>query len=793
MALGDDIEKARKNFKKLTDEAEQFRDRIKGSVKDLNDLIKSTKDQGDVLGVIKDDLSSQANLAKGLSGLGKESLKTAQQRKKFETQILNIEKQKLRNQSKIREIEGRINTLLQDNTKESEAQVTALRKALGVLTDSNIDLATLQKGYQSVLSTSQQIAKANPFRGFSDLVKDVPIVNKLLGNMVKAADEFNEVLVETESKNKALLAGFSEYGKLIGKATLSFIILELKKAGTYLDGMAVKLAANLNTSKNSALELTNQFVDQSYELQGLAMSYRKVMEAQLELTTLQGTATTYSNDSVAAFSILSKNIGVSAQSASKLDEFFRAIGSSAKDQADIISGTVALENNRLGVSISQRKIFEEVASISTNIALSIESQGNSLAKAAFEANRLGLSMQQVEKISSSILDFESSIVNELEAELLIGRDINLERARLAALNNDMEKVVSEISRQGITQGSFSRMNTIQQGSIAKALGMTAKEMGDMFVKQESLTRLGAKDEAGVAEMIKQMRDQGMSEEDITKRVGNKQLEAAAKNRIFQDQIQELIDNLTRYVLPLLTKLLQKINSIFDYLTTTIGGTRTSLAGVGAGLGAGLLGLAGSRMLVKGATKAIGVNVGKSTTRAMQGAITKGTFKSGPRVGQSFTKVGGKFASPGQVRMARYGKFARAGGGLGLGIAGVGLGMAGDYAKGQGHEGLGAGLNIAGTTLTGASIGMMLGPYGAAIGAGLGALYGIFQEVNGSSDQSLEEQKKTNELLQANNDQLMKQTAELYDAISRARSVSIDGDLLTSNAGVSNTTGNRNIL
>ena len=780
MALESDLNKLRKEMAEL---AGAFADMTKAMNENAKEAAKIT---GDSVKSYKEDLRAAQDLAKDLSGFSKEQLKDKRTRNSLENKINKAQSNQLRIQSKI--------LVLTDKLERAKGKERDhIVKSLIILGDANKVLKEQLKFTDKLKGDFDTLSKKNPFQGLSDLVSDIPIINKLLGNMVTAADKYNDTLVDTENRSKALAAGFAEYGKLVGKATLAFTILELKKAGTYLDGMAVKLAANLNTSKDSALELTNQFVDQSYELQGLAMSYRKVMEAQLELTTLQGTATTYSNDSVSAFSILSKNIGVSAQSASNLDEFFRSIGSNFKDQADIISGTVALENNRFGISLSQRKIFEEVASISTNIALSIGAQGKSLAKAAFEANRLGLSMQQVEKISSSILDFESSIAHELEAELLIGRDINLERARLAALNNDMRKVAAEIGRQGITQGSFSRMNTIQQGSIAKALGMTAKEMGDMFVRQNALTKLGAKDEAGVAEMIQQMRDQGMSEEDITKRVGNKQLEAAAKNRIFQDQIQELIDNLTRFVLPLLIKLLQKINGIFNTLTTTMSGTRTSLAGVGAGLGAGLLGMVGTRMLVKGATKAIGVNVGKSTSRAMQGAVTKGTFKSGPRMGQSFSKVGGKFATPGQVRMARYGKFARAGGGLGLGIAGVGLGMAGDYAKGQGHEGLGAGLNIAGSIATGASLGMLLSPVGAAVGAGLGAIYGIFKEVNSSSDSQLDEQKRTNELLQANNDQLMKQTAELYDAISRARAVSIDGDLLTSNAGVSNTTGNRNIL
>ena len=81
MALGDDIERTKKNFKKLTDEAEQFRDRIQGSVSDLQKLISSTKDQADILGVVKEDLITQKSLAKNLSGLSAESLKTAKQRK----------------------------------------------------------------------------------------------------------------------------------------------------------------------------------------------------------------------------------------------------------------------------------------------------------------------------------------------------------------------------------------------------------------------------------------------------------------------------------------------------------------------------------------------------------------------------------------------------------------------------------------------------------------------------------------------------------------------------------------
>ena len=42
-----------------------------------------------------------------------------------------------------------------------------------------------------------------------------------------------------------------------------------------------------------------------------------------------------------------------------------------------------------------------------------------------------MEMAKVESIADSLLNFEESISNELQAELLIGRDINLEKARQA--------------------------------------------------------------------------------------------------------------------------------------------------------------------------------------------------------------------------------------------------------------------------------------------------------------------------------------------------------------------------
>ena len=61
----------------------------------------------------------------------------------------------------------------------------------------------------------------------------------------------------------------------------------------------------------------------------------------------------------------------------------------------------------------------------------------------------GMEMSKIDAIAGSLLDFESSISNELEAEFLLGKDINLEKARQAALNNDLQQVATEIANKQV--------------------------------------------------------------------------------------------------------------------------------------------------------------------------------------------------------------------------------------------------------------------------------------------------------------------------------------------------------
>ena len=91
------------------------------------------------------------------------------------------------------------------------------------------------------------------------------------------------------------------------------------------------------------------------------------------------------------------------------------------------------------------------------------------------------------KAARSSLDFETSINAELEASTLLGRQLNLQKARELALNKDLVGFQEEIKNQLDGIGDFTALNVFQQESLAKALGMSVEEVAKLSKGTDELT------------------------------------------------------------------------------------------------------------------------------------------------------------------------------------------------------------------------------------------------------------------------------------------------------------------
>ena len=79
-------------------------------------------------------------------------------------------------------------------------------------------------------------------------------------------------------------------------------------------------------------------------------------------------------------------------------------------------------------------------------------------------------------VAKSLLDFETSISNEFEAQVLTGKMINLDRARGLALQGKASELLDEIVKQVGGEAELRSMNILQMESLAGAVGLSVNQL-----------------------------------------------------------------------------------------------------------------------------------------------------------------------------------------------------------------------------------------------------------------------------------------------------------------------------
>lgn len=176
-------------------------------------------------------------------------------------------------------------------------------------------------------------------------------------------------------------------------------------------------------------------------------------------------------------------LGLSADQAANLAVRTKMAGTNADQYRVALTKGVNAGNAASKSAVSLGVATRAALNASDAITLSMGNNAEAIGKAATVAASLGMELKDIEGISQNLINFESSIQAEMQAQLLTGRQLNLAKAREYALNNDLEGVAKEISRQGITAAEYGKMNVIQQENLAKALGMSRDQMSRMLVQQ----------------------------------------------------------------------------------------------------------------------------------------------------------------------------------------------------------------------------------------------------------------------------------------------------------------------
>jgi hypothetical protein len=294
------------------------------------------------------------------------------------------------------------------------------------------------------------------------------------------------------NKFNAAWIGINELVKGFGKALLDplTIFTAIANQAGKIDQELVGFQKNLMLSRSGAIALRMELSQAAIATNSNLINTSDLVKAQANLNELLGVQGKIDAGNLVIQTQLTKLVGIQAAEAAKLQFFAEATGQDFEEQYTAQLRTTQEVSKQFGVQINQRKVLEEVGKQGAFALAQFRGSTTALTEAVAKATALGTSLEGVNQIASSLLNFEDSITKELEAELLIGREINLERARYFALTNDINGLMDELNKEMGTFSDFQGMNVIQQQALAESLGMNVGQLSEMLLKQEYLNEQG---------------------------------------------------------------------------------------------------------------------------------------------------------------------------------------------------------------------------------------------------------------------------------------------------------------
>jgi hypothetical protein len=360
--------------------------------------------------------------------------------------------------------------------------------ALSRMSEINRDLAQLGRD-----DTLQQAALLEEYNQQKGVLSSIGAENQ---HIVQNLNEQNE-LAKTHSKLttkqkdflqkqknvydgiKDTIGGILETASLLTSTVggvLGGALIGASTAGKKLLDTSYQLGGSLTNTSNIATTLFGTvFEDAVGTTKGLSKEFGGLNDVSLQ-TQLRT-------------NVLAKNLGIGAGEAARLTgSFARLNDGSAETAQNLIQST---QNLAQANGLVPNEVMADVANSAEEFALYGKDGGKNIAEAAVAAGKLGVSMKTLSGITDNLLDFESSINAELELGAMLGRNINLDRARALAYEGDIGGSVREtLSALGGIE-EFNRMDYFQKKQTAALLGVSVEEFQKMADNADKLNKDGS--------------------------------------------------------------------------------------------------------------------------------------------------------------------------------------------------------------------------------------------------------------------------------------------------------------
>ena len=326
-----------------------------------------------------------------------------------------------------------------------------------------------------------------------DQVESIPLIGASLSKNLKLeelsaflkakillADESIEKTAEErlklEEKIKAVQMGNPFY-ILLGVGLAALVALFKQN---------INLAKELGTSMGQTLNLQKSINAASVMLIGTGQDASEIAG---EMSDAFGTLDNITASSIRRVGMLSTKLGVASkdiiQVQKSLSDLFNLSADASQTVIENISSLAASQGVAAG------KVIADLASNSAKFAEFATDGAMGFAQAAIEARKVGTNLSAILGVADNLLDFETSLTKQFEAQVLTGKNLNLERARQLSLEGDIAGLTTEIQKTVGSLGEIQSMNVIERRAIAEAIGLSADDLlkvarGEAVAEQETV-------------------------------------------------------------------------------------------------------------------------------------------------------------------------------------------------------------------------------------------------------------------------------------------------------------------
>lgn len=324
----------------------------------------------------------------------------------------------------------------------------------------------------------------------SAIVKDQQRINDLYNKRVEAEKQVSEYFGKFKNTLEDAFAVVNDLSVSTGLFAAALI-----DAGSDFVGAMADAGDNLGVSRGQAAGLADEML--SANLKGIAfgINTKDNAEAMAGLAEAAGNLNTITGETVFQAAKLSKELGISAEATGKLiGQMMLMEGSTIESAKESLKTTANLAR---GANLPIGKVTQDVADnlelTSKFSNLSVENLG----QMAVEAGKLGTTLEQMSSLGDKLLNIDEARTSAMELSVMLGRQINVDKAQQLAYEGDIEGAYKEMLTQLGGINAFNQMDYYQKKQTADLMGVTTIELERQLIKQSQLTATGEKQETAL--------------------------------------------------------------------------------------------------------------------------------------------------------------------------------------------------------------------------------------------------------------------------------------------------------